>query len=95
MKILHVITSLQKAAGTSVFVAELSNELVSGGHEVSIAVSDPNVSDICPLDTRVKLTGVNTLEGNNYDIVHIHALWAPMLHRISQWSQYVSLWVLR
>ena len=38
MKILHVITGLQKAAGTSVFCGEVCNGLSGLGHEVTLAV---------------------------------------------------------
>lgn len=38
MKILHVITGLQKATGTSVFCGEVANGLAAMGHDVAIAV---------------------------------------------------------
>jgi len=86
MKILHVITGMRKAAGTSVFVAELSNELVAKGHEVAIAVCNPEAKDVCPFDVRVKLIGIEEIEGRKFDVVHIHALWSPVLHRVSKWA---------
>ena len=41
MKILHVITGLPKAAGTSVFCGEVANGLATMGHDVTIAVVNP------------------------------------------------------
>ena len=41
MRILHVITGLPKAAGTSVFCGEVCNGLVAVGHDVTLAVLDP------------------------------------------------------
>lgn len=82
MRILHIITSLQKAAGTSVFAGEVANELVARGHEVSIAVVDPYASDCYPLDSRVHLISIADINVAQYDVVHIHALWAPVLSKI-------------
>ena len=95
MKILHVITGLQKAAGTSVFCCEVANGLVVEGHEVTIAVDDPTSKDHYPLDTRVKLISIASLfqpanyypqSATHHDLVHIHALWSPVLHRVSKWA---------
>lgn len=91
MKIVHVITSLQKAAGTSTFCGEICNQLARLGHEVAIAVCDPNAIDIYPLDSRVQLISVATLLGtdcqspiiNDFSLVHIHGIWAWHLHKVS------------
>ena len=87
MRVLHVITGMQKAAGTSVFVAGLSNGLAAMGHEVAIAVCNPLAKDICQLDERVKLVGMEAIEDQKFDVVHIHALWSPCLHRVSKWAR--------
>ena len=86
MKILHVITGLQKAAGTSVFVAELATELAVNENDVTIAVVDPKAADIYELDERVKLIAIDEIWQERYDIVHIHGMWAPILHRASNWA---------
>ena len=92
MRILHVITGIQKAAGTSVFCCEVANGLVAAGHEVTIAVDNPNCKDHYPLDPRVKLiplaslfqsTNLQPPTTNHHDLVHIHALWLPILHKVS------------
>ena len=107
MKILHVITGMKKAAGTSVFAGEVANELVAQGHEVTIAVADPKCEDCYKLDPRVKLIGFDDIVVGDYDIVHIHALWSPILSKIANaarrfgvkvvWSPHGMLtpWALR
>lgn len=92
MKILHVITSLQKAAGTSVFCGEVCNGLVSLGYDVTIAVVNPELPDCYPIDSRIKLIPISSLLTNNYRLsnsdylIHIHALWSPILHQVSKWA---------
>ena len=93
MKILHVITGLQKAAGTSVFCGEVTNGLSTMGHDVTIAVVNPDAPNLYPLDERVKLTSIssilttNQLTTNDYNVVHIHGLWSPLLHKVSNWAR--------
>ena len=95
MKLLHVITGLGKAAGTNVFCAEVCNGLVAAGHDVTIAVCNPTAKDCCPLDVRIKLKSISSLLNanhqplatNHYDLVHIHAIWSPILHKVSQWAR--------
>lgn len=88
MKILHVITSLKKAAGTSVFCGELCNGLVAAGHDVTIAVVNPSSPDCYPLSSQINLIGIDSLFNSAplYDVIHIHALWAPILHKVSNWA---------
>lgn len=94
MNILHVITTLQKAAGTSVFCGELANGLVEMGCDVTIAVGDSECPDRYPLDSRVKLVSIASIlyatrqsrNAKNFDIVHVHALWSPILHKVNRWA---------
>lgn len=93
MNILHVITGLRKIAGTSTFCGELCNQLVTLGHDVTIAVRDPSTSDIYPLDPRVHLISIKSIlhpphefSPSTYSLVHIHGLWSWPLHRVSCWS---------
>jgi len=92
MKILHVITGMRKAAGTSVFCGEVCNGLVGLGQDVTIAVFDTKATDCYPLDPRVKLISINSLLTNDYRletndcIIHIHALWSPILHKVARWA---------
>lgn len=85
MRILHVITGLQKAAGTSVFAGEVASEQVRRGCEVTIAVLNPNAADCYPLDSRVKLVSIAEVLGAfHFSVVHIHALWAPILSKVAK-----------
>lgn len=63
MKIIHVITGMQKAAGTTTFVENVVSGLRTEGHDVDIAMSE-NYIGKC-------------------DIIHIHGLWSPLLHKAS------------
>ena len=102
MRILHVITGMRKAAGTSVFCGEVCNGLVALGHEVTIAVANPTAADCYPLDPRVKLISISTLlhdstrstrlnnsklQTSNFELIHIHALWSPLLHQVAKWAR--------
>lgn len=91
MKILHVITGLRKSAGTSTFAAEICNELVAAGRDVTIAVCNPDAADQYSLDSRVKLVSIASILASNlphpYSIVHIHALWTPVLHKVVKWAR--------
>lgn len=95
MKILHVITGLAKAAGTSVFCAEICNALSAQGHDVTVAVRNPSLQDCCPLEDGVHLVSIDkVLECPNtvgFELVHIHALWAPILHKVSTWAHRFNL----
>ena len=88
MKILHVITGLPKAAGTSVFCGEVANGLAAMGHDVTIAIVNPDERDLYPLDKRVKLVSITSiLLTNVYNVVHIHGLWLPILHKVRAWAR--------
>lgn len=89
MKILHVITGMQKAAGTSVFCGEVCNGLVALGHEVVVVLLNPNASDLYPIDPRIRLLSFTTFINSpaKFDIVHIHALWEPVLHKVAKWAR--------
>jgi glycosyltransferase involved in cell wall biosynthesis len=93
MKILYVITRLQKAAGTSVFCGEVANGLAAMGHDVTIAVVNPGEQDLYPLDKRVKLISISSiLTPNSYlltpnSVIHIHGLWSPILHKVNAWAR--------
>lgn len=95
MRILHVITGLRKAAGTSVFCGEVCNGLVAMGHDVTIAVVNPGAADCYPIDSRIKVVSISSillanhqpLATTHYDLIHIHALWSPVLHKVANWAR--------
>ncbi len=90
MKILHVIKGIQKAAGTSVFCGEILNQLVNKGHDCRLLVSE-RTGDIYPIDERVKIVydGLFAVlrDGWSADIVHIHGMWTPLLHKAHVWAR--------
>ena len=87
MKILHVITGLRKAAGTSVFVCEIAKQQVLLGHDVDVVHQETWRTDIYPLDPRISLISkkdfLKTKNERHYDIVHIHGMWEYMLHQFA------------
>lgn len=93
MRVLHVISGLPRAAGTSVFCAELCNHLSLQGVASCIAVHQKSESDYLPHSS----VPVFEVERCPYalpfkpEIVHIHALWDPFLHRASVWARRASL----
>ncbi len=101
MHVVHIITGLPKAAGTSVFCGEVCNGLVKAGHDVTLAVIDPTRTDHYPIDPRIKLISISCLLNNStrstrstrleYDLIHIHALWSPILHKVNKWAQHNGL----
>ena len=91
MSILHVITGMRKAAGTSVFVGELAGEQARRGHQVSIVHREIWRKDNYTLDSKVDFVGEPdfwaSIGERSYDIVHIHGLWEPMLHRFARYAR--------
>ncbi len=67
MRILHIIDGIKKVAGTSTFVINVVEGLGRLGQDAHL-VSDTE-----------GLSAVN----EKVDIVHIHGLWTPLLHRAS------------
>lgn len=88
MRILHVITAIQKAAGTSVFCCELCNELARRGHDVTIAVSVFSIKEWYETDSRVRLVSMNDIANGDerFDIIHMHGLWQTELHHLVKWA---------
>lgn len=79
---------MRKAAGTSVFCGELANELAIRGEQVTVAVMNPQETDQYPLNPSVKRVAIADILQSlgDYDVVHIHALWAPILHWVSVYA---------
>lgn len=90
MKIFHIIAGLPQAAGTSVFVGEITNVLAKGGHDVTVAVvvGNPNVPGRYPLNKNVKLISIADLgyEKELPAIAHIHGCWDYPLHHACRWA---------
>lgn len=87
MKVLHVITGMQRAAGTSVFCGEIANRLVRHGHESQILVASLS-EDVYPVGAAVGMTtSLEEVEAWGPEVVHIHALWSPWLYRMYRWAK--------
>lgn len=87
MKVIHILTYMQKASGVSSFVAGSSAALCDNGIHVDIATEGIGASDQCPVDSRVGLFRLATVDRDfieSYDIIHIHGLWSPILHKINR-----------
>jgi len=81
--ILHAIPGLVRAAGTSVYCAELAGELSRQGVETAIAVPRPPGADACATPPAVAV-GEFAVAGPLPAVVHIHGLWVPFLHRVAR-----------
>ena len=74
------------------FCAEACNGFAMAGHDVTLAVCNPiETIDRYPLDARIKLVSIESLlqaiGHGNFEVVHIHALWTPILHKVSAWAK--------
>lgn len=78
---------MQKAAGTSVFVAGLCVALKAQGESVVISVCNPSEPDHYPSEDGVVIS-INSIltSAQTFDVVHIHGLWTPILHRVLNWA---------
>ena len=88
MKVLHVINSLDKSSGTTVFICNLCNYLSELGISCGILVNKKNPNEIILMKNIFVYEGLSCLQTLPLpDIVHIHALWSPFLHRIQHWAE--------
>lgn len=85
MRILQVIAIFQKSAGTSVFCAEISKELLARGHWVRIAIPKLEQPGVYP--TEVPQISIDDAMSMKWDIVHIHGIWTPILTRVQRWAK--------
>lgn len=90
MRILHVIRRLQKSAGTSTFCVEVCNRLAKRGHAVRVAMLNPEDKSNFDLYPTIEVVSVDEAIGHASqslpDVVHLHALWTPFLHRVAKWA---------
>lgn len=84
--ILHAIPGLVRAAGTSVYCAELAAELARQGVPSTIALPQPPGLDACPTPSEV-VVGTFAAAGPTPTVVHVHGLWHPFLHRVARASR--------
>jgi len=84
--ILHAIPGLIKAAGTSVYCAELASHLAHAGVETAIVLPEPPGDDRCPTPAEVAV-GRFDPGAASPDLIHVHGLWHPFLHRVAVWGR--------
>lgn len=88
MKILHYIAELRRAAGTTVFCARVAEVCAQAGHTVVIAVMGQNPETDVVLE---RVPVVTWLPGESLpfrpDVLHMHGLWTPWLHRAQAWAR--------
>lgn len=109
MKILHVISALGRAAGTSVFCVDLCDHLQQADMQCGIAVISKGSNDYASRQS-VPVFEIGSRPQDlpfAPDLLHIHALWDPFLHRVASlarqkeiplvWSPHGMLtpWALR
>ena len=84
--ILHAISGLGKAAGTSVYCAELCGELSRQNVATRIVLAGPPGADRCwtPPEVVVETFAEDCPVP---DLIHIHGLWDPFLHRVALWGR--------
>ena len=83
MKVLHVLSSLQKASGVTTFVENLVAELRRSGHVADVVTKDAQRS-----------AKMSSFLAARYDIMHIHGLWDPWLHRWARIAQQTGIKVV-
>lgn len=90
MKVLHVITGMARAAGTSVFCGEVLRQLSEMGHSCRLLVRHKG-ADFYSVGTKVRVfeRGMRSVlaDGWRPQIVHIHALWSPWLLCAYVWAR--------
>jgi len=84
VRILHLVSGLEKASGVSVFVGELASQQAADGHDVSILVKSRSplehpISPSVRIVTKEELSTVHLRLLPSPEIVHLHALWDPWL----------------
>lgn len=88
MNILHVITGLRRAAGTTVFCARVAEVCAQAGHTVAIAVIGQNPENAeVPEGVPVVTWQPGEALPFRPEILHVHGLWTPWLHRAQVWAR--------
>lgn len=90
MKILHAITGMRTAAGTTTFVKGVVEALARAGHEVTLAtlagVDGPDESRPCGDSVKATTIGEVLAGGETFDVVHLHGLWELPVVRLAKWA---------
>lgn len=92
MKILHIAPYLPKSSGVTTFVDALTAECVKLGHECKVVVGDFNwggqgCTQVEGVPRLSVTEGLATLQNDHWDVLHVHALWLPFIHRLVRAAQ--------
>lgn len=89
MKVLHVVRHLHKLSGVSVYCSDLCDALARIGVEVVIAVDNLSRTNRLESSYGVPRVLANKVFAGvpDWDLVHIHNLWTPDLHRAAIWAR--------
>lgn len=87
MKILHVVPYLPKSSGVTTYVDALTAECVRQGVECKVVVGDFNwggqgCTQVEGVPRLSVADGLETLQNDHWDVLHVHALWLPFIHRL-------------
>lgn len=87
MKILHVIDTIQIAAGTTTFVVRCAEEQQRLGHQVLILARVRGREQDAKPNVPVMAWNAKTILELPFtpDVAHIHGIWLPWYHRAVQW----------
>ena len=85
MNILHVTAGIQETCGVSRFVMETARAQMALEHRVCVVTSMTCGYPVGEVD--VRLTQDPTTVDFQPDIVHLHSLWSPYIHRMARWSR--------
>lgn len=89
MKVLHIVRHLHKLSGVSVYCSGLCDALAKNGVDVTVGVANMVDSNRLESDCgvpRMQAEGFLT-QRDDWDVVHIHNLWTPDLHRAAVWAR--------
>ena len=89
MRVLHIVRHLHKLSGVSVYCSGLCDALATYGVDVTIGVANMVDSNRLESNCGVPRVQADELFANkgDWDVVHIHNLWTPDLHRAATWAR--------
>ena len=85
MNILHVSAGIQETCGVSTFVMETVRAQMELGHRVCVVTSMTCGYPVGEVD--VRLMPEPTAVDFQPDIVHLHSLWSPYVHKMAVWCR--------
>ena len=87
LRICHFLPFFQKASGVSTFVGEVATCQASSGDDITIATLPRFLKEHYPIPGSVQVADIEravNFEDQKFDIVHVHGIWTPILHRLAR-----------